>query len=158
MQLGKFSVSLSVQSLSVSRAFYEKLGFQHIAGEEAHRYLILQNGEATIGLFEGMFEGNILTFNPGWGPQGEELEDFEDVRVLQAKLEEAGIQLTEKADLSTTLSGWRLAVPRWRTLGELESPRWPHSGSLASLHLGARAKTLGLRPPPRPSHAAFVRP
>jgi catechol 2,3-dioxygenase-like lactoylglutathione lyase family enzyme len=102
MQLGKFSVSLSVQSLSVSRAFYEKLGFQHIAGEEAHRYLILQNGEATIGLFEGMFEGNILTFNPGWGPQGEELEDFEDVRVLQAKLEEAGIQLTEKADPNTS--------------------------------------------------------
>lgn len=95
MELGTFSVSLSVEDLARSRAFYEKLGFQVVGGSEEHRYLVLKNGEAQIGLFQGFFEGNILTFNPGWsGPHQEVDGAFEDVRVLAERAREQGLELT----------------------------------------------------------------
>ncbi|MCA8943630.1 MAG: VOC family protein [Planctomycetes bacterium] len=102
MQLGNFSVSLSVQDLAESRAFYEKLGFTPVGGQPEHNWLILQNGTTTIGLFQGMFEGNLLTFNPGWDHRKEHLDEFTDVRELQRRLEAQGVQLHSRADESTT--------------------------------------------------------
>jgi lactoylglutathione lyase len=98
MDLGTFSLSLSVKDLATTRAFYEKLGFTvfHDASEQG--YLILRNGECTIGLFQGMFEGNILTFNPGWDRQAQALEAFDDVRDIQADLQAAGVELLNEAD------------------------------------------------------------
>ncbi len=102
MDLGNFSVSLAVKDIAASLAFYEKLGFTKIGGEAAQKWLILRNGHATIGLFEGMFEQNIMTFNPGWSREGENLEEFTDVRDLQKQLKAAGVKLTTEADESTT--------------------------------------------------------
>jgi len=102
MQLGNFSVSLAVKDIAASRAFYEKLGFQAIAGDEAQRWLILQNDTATIGLFQGMFERNILTFNPGWDRHSNTLADFTDVRELQAELQRRGITPNIAADLASS--------------------------------------------------------
>lgn len=98
MKLGCFSVSLSVKDLQASRAFYEKLGFEVYAGEMERNYLIMKNGDTNIGLFQGMFEGNILTFNPGWDQDAQPLADFEDVRDLQKKLKTAGVELHKEAD------------------------------------------------------------
>ena len=98
MQLGNFSVSLSVKDLAVSKAFYEKLGFSVVGGVQEQNWLVLQNGTTNIGLFQGMFEGNLLTFNPGWDSKKKTLDDFEDVREIQAKLEGYGIELSTKAD------------------------------------------------------------
>ena len=103
MDLGAFSVSLTVKDLAVSRAFYEKLGFEVTGGAEEHNYLILVNRGTVIGLFQGMFEKNILTFNPGLeGPGMEQLEDFTDVREIQRALKRGGVELTEEADESTS--------------------------------------------------------
>lgn len=101
MQLGAFSISLAVKDLAASKAFYEKLGFAPIGGDEAHNYLILRNGEATIGLFQGMFDKNILTFNPGWASNGDHPKLFTDVRALQKQLKADGIELIEQADESS---------------------------------------------------------
>lgn len=100
MQLGAFSVSLAVKDLAASQAFYEKLDFEVVGGDASQNWLILRNGTTTIGLFHGMFEQNILTFNPGWNSEAESLDEFEDVREIQAKLEERGLELTSKADPS----------------------------------------------------------
>jgi catechol 2,3-dioxygenase-like lactoylglutathione lyase family enzyme len=101
--LGAFSVSLAVKDLQASRAFYEKLGFEVFAGEPGHNYLMLRNGTATIGLFQGMFEKNILTFNPGWDGQCNKLDPFTDVRALQRDLKARGIEpLTPVEEGSTT--------------------------------------------------------
>lgn len=97
MELGAFSVSLAVKDLAASRAFYEKLGFEATGGDPAQNYLILRNGTTTIGLFEGMFEKNILTFNPGWNSQAEALESFTDVRDLERMLRERGIEPVQSA-------------------------------------------------------------
>jgi len=102
MQLGNFSVSLTVKDLSASRAFYEKLGFRVIAGDGTQKWLILQNDTATIGLFQGMFERNILTFNPGWDRNSATLADFQDVRDLQSELQHRGITPTITADPAST--------------------------------------------------------
>ncbi len=102
MQLGAFSVSLAVKDLAVSQAFYAKLGFEKFAGNEEHGYLILRNGDATIGIFQGMFEGTIFTFNPGWDQNAQPLEAFSDVRDIQKQLLADGIELMTKADESTT--------------------------------------------------------
>ncbi|EDY83712.1 hypothetical protein VDG1235_3339 [Verrucomicrobiia bacterium DG1235] len=102
MKLGTFSISLAVKDIVVSRAFYEKLGFEKVGGELDQKWLIMRNGETTIGLFQGMFENNCLTFNPGWDSQAEPLEEFEDVRVIQRKLKEKGLTLATEADESTT--------------------------------------------------------
>ncbi len=98
MQLGAFSVSLAVKDLSVSMAFYEKLGFQQVGGDPDQNWVVLGNGTAKIGLFQGMFEDNILTFNPGWAQDKAELEDFDDVRAIQARLKADGVELLVEAD------------------------------------------------------------
>lgn len=98
MQLGVFSVSLTVKDLAASRAFYETLGFRDFGGNAEHGYLILKNGTTIIGLFQGMFEKNILTFNPGWDENAQEVDPFTDVRALQAQLKAAGVELTSEAD------------------------------------------------------------
>ena len=92
MDLGAFSVSLAVKDLEISRAFYAELGFETFAGTAEHGYLILKNGEHLIGLFQGMFESNILTFNPGWSTGETNPTEFTDVRQLASKLHEAGIK------------------------------------------------------------------
>lgn len=98
LELGAFSVSLSVADLDSSRAFYEKLGFKVTGGAAEHNCLILKNGETTIGLFHGMFEGNILTFNPGLTNRMETLESYADVRAIQASLEDEGVALQTRAE------------------------------------------------------------
>ncbi|HYO54293.1 VOC family protein [Archangium sp.] len=101
MTLGNFSVSLAVKDIEASRAFYQKLGFQVFAGDQAQNWLILRNGDATIGLFQGMFERNTLTFNPGWDASCNTLPEFTDVRELQRRLKAAGIEPVTAADEST---------------------------------------------------------
>lgn len=98
MKLGAFSVSLAVKDLEASRDFYAKLGFTKKAGDEKHNYLILHNGPTVIGLFQGMFEDNILTFNPGWDQEAAEVNPFTDVRQLQATLKEKGITPVKPID------------------------------------------------------------
>jgi len=102
MRLGAFSVSLAVKDLSASRAFYEKLGFEVFAGQAEQNWLILRNGYATVGLFEGMFERNILTFNPGWDANAEAIDEFTDVRELQAELEDRGVDIETRAEGEST--------------------------------------------------------
>ncbi len=100
--LGAFSVSLAVKDLRASRAFYEKLDFEVVGGDATQNWLILRNGTATIGLFQGMFERNILTFNPGWDDQAQAVEEFTDVREHQRRLKSRGLELTNEADGSGT--------------------------------------------------------
>jgi len=100
--LGAFSLSLAVKDLRVSLAFYEKLGFKPFAGKAEQKYVILKNGSATVGLFEGMFKSNILTFNPGWDESAQPLEQFTDVRELQRGLKAQGVALAVAADEATT--------------------------------------------------------
>ena len=102
MRLGNFSVSLAVRDIAKSRAFYEQLGFQVIGGDQASNWLILQNETSTIGLFQGMFDKNIMTFNPGWDRSGKSLVDFDDVRDIQRQLRNCGLVLTTEADETTT--------------------------------------------------------
>ena len=102
MELGAFSVSLTVKDLETSKAFSEKLGFTVFGGDASQKWLILKNGSTTIGLFQGMFEKNMLTFNPGWDGNAETLAEFTDVRELQRELKAQGIELTAEADESTT--------------------------------------------------------
>lgn len=101
MQLGAFSISLAVKDIKASKKFYEKLGFEKFGGDIEKNYLIMKNGATLIGLFQGMFEKNILTFNPGWNQDGEDLDSFTDVRELQKKLKEKGIEFDTEADEST---------------------------------------------------------
>ncbi|MDH4472871.1 MAG: VOC family protein [Fluviicola sp.] len=98
MKLGAFSISLSVKDLKVSKAFYENLGFTHFAGSMKQNYLIMKNENALIGLFQGMFEGNILTFNPGWDENAKNIEQFDDVRKIQQELKRKGISINGEAD------------------------------------------------------------
>ncbi len=102
MQLGNFSVSLAVKNLQDSREFYEALGFEVFYDQSAHNWMILKNGGCTIGLFQGMFEGNILTFNPGWDADGQPISDFDDVRDIQKRLKSKGLTLTTEADPAET--------------------------------------------------------
>lgn len=98
MQLGHFSLSLAVQDLAASRDFYAKLGFEVFGGDADQGWLILRNGDTVLGLFQGMFDRNILTFNPGWDADAKTLESFEDVRALQARLKEQGVEFQSEAD------------------------------------------------------------
>ena len=102
MELGAFSISLAVADIEASRAFYEKFGFEVIGGDAAENWLILQNDGHTIGLFHGMFERNILTFNPGWDSAARTLDTFTDVRELQRQLKAEGVRLVSEADESGT--------------------------------------------------------
>lgn len=102
MKLGAFSISLSVKDINASKRFYETLGFTVFAGELERNYLIMKNGNALVGLFQGMFENNMMTFNPGWDENAQKLEVFDDVRTIQKHLEDNGINLATKADESTS--------------------------------------------------------
>ena len=102
MKLGAFSISLAVKNIHKSRTFYETLGFSVYAGQIEKNYLIMKNGNSLVGLFQGMFENNILTFNPGWDSDANTLEKFEDVREIQQKLKEKGIKLQTEADETTS--------------------------------------------------------
>jgi len=102
MELGAFSISLAVKDIEVSRAFYEKFGFKVFGGDVSQNWLILNNGDHVIGLFQGMFEKNMLTFNPGWDNHAHKLDTFTDVRDLQRQLKTQGVQLVNEADENTT--------------------------------------------------------
>jgi catechol 2,3-dioxygenase-like lactoylglutathione lyase family enzyme len=102
LRLGNFSASLAVKDLAASRAFYEKLGFKVIGGQQEQNWLIMQNDASTIGLFQGMFKSNMMTFNPGWDRSSGTLPDFDDVREIQRRLREQGIPLVAAADENGT--------------------------------------------------------
>ena len=102
MELGAFSISLAVEDLEASRDFYVKLGFEVVGGDPSQNWQILRNGDHTIGLFQGMFEQNILTFNPGWDRNANPLDTFTDVRELQRRLKERGVRLVNEADENST--------------------------------------------------------
>lgn len=101
MKLGAFSISLSVKNLVASKEFYEKLGFTVFAGDLKSQYLIMKNGNALIGIFHGMFENNILTFNPGWDENAKLVEKYDDVRAIQQHLKSSGLKLESEADENT---------------------------------------------------------
>jgi len=102
MELGNFSVSLAVKDIEASKVFYEKLGFTVFGGDQSQNWLIMKNGDHVIGLFQGMFDKNILTFNPGWNSNAETLSEFSDVRELQRQLKDRGITMLTEADESST--------------------------------------------------------
>ncbi|MDO6447276.1 VOC family protein [Colwellia sp. 1_MG-2023] len=97
MELGAFSVSLAVNNIEESKIFYQKLGFEIIGGDQSQNWLILRNGQHTLGLFQGMFEGNIMTFNPGWDQNGKTLESYTDVRELLREFEAQGVNIIQKS-------------------------------------------------------------
>jgi lactoylglutathione lyase len=102
MELGAFSISLAVKDIGASKAFYEKLGFKAFAGDASQNWLILKNGTHAIGLFQSMFEKNILTFNPGWDSNACKLDKFSDIRELQREWKAQGVKLTSEADETST--------------------------------------------------------
>lgn len=102
MKLGAFSISLAVKDIQKSKEFYENLGFSDLGGDINQKWLIMKNGNAIIGLFEGMFDNNIITFNPGWDENAQNVEEFDDVRFIQEHLKKCGIVLTTEADTNTT--------------------------------------------------------
>lgn len=109
-RLGNFSISLTVADLAASRAFYEKLGFEVVSGEAEQNWLVMQSEDCKIGLFQGLFERNMLTFNPGWNSAKETLADFDDVREIQRVLEERGLVLAVRADEATSGPGFVMLV------------------------------------------------
>ena len=102
MELGAFSVSLAVKDIKASKAFYEKLGFQSMGGDVSQNWAILKNGNYVIGLFQGMFERNILTFNPGWDQNAQRVDSFTDIRELQKELKEKGVEIQNEIEDGTT--------------------------------------------------------
>ena len=111
MKLGAFSISLSVKDLQASKAFYEGLGFTHFGGAEEQQYLIMKNGDALVGLFQGMFEGNILTFNPGWDQSANELTAFDDIRSIQSNLKEQGVNFISEVTEDSGPGNFMIADP-----------------------------------------------
>ena len=112
MDLGAFSISLAVKDIRASKEFYEKLGFKVFMGDMSENWLILKNGEHVIGLFQGMFEKNMLTFNPGWDQDTQKLDSFTDLRELQRQLKAQGVEFLSEADESTTgPSGFMVVDP-----------------------------------------------
>jgi predicted enzyme related to lactoylglutathione lyase len=117
MQLGNFSISLAVKDIEASKTFYEKLGFTVFGGDQSQNWLIMKNGDTNIGLFQGMFENNILTFNPGWNSNAQPLGEFTDVRELQRQLKANGVEMMAEADESTTGPGsFMIADPDGNTI------------------------------------------
>jgi len=117
MELGNFSVSLAVKDIEASKRFYEKLGFAVFMGKQAQNWLIMKNGTHVIGLFQGMFEKNALTFNPGWNSDAQQLPDFTDVRVLQRRLKDLGVSMITEADeASTGPASFMLSDPDGNTI------------------------------------------
>lgn len=105
MNLGAFSLSLAVKDLAKSKEFYEKLGYEVFHDQSQHNWMIMKNGNQVIGLFQGMFEKNIMTFNPGWDNNGQETSDWTDIRELQAELKRRGVNLDSEVEASTTGPG-----------------------------------------------------
>jgi len=105
MNLGSFSISLAVKDLAASQAFYEKLGFEQLGGDPQQNWLIMKNGDHVIGLFQGMFEKNLMTFNPGWDQGAQELETFTDIREIQRALKAGGVALDSEVEEATTGPG-----------------------------------------------------
>ena len=118
MELGAFSISLAVKDIEASRKFYEKFGFKVFAGNASQNWLILKNGDHVIGLFQGMFEKNILTFNPGWDSNAQKLASFTDVRELQRQLKAQGVQLQQRR---TRAQRGRPASSRWTLMATRSS-------------------------------------
>ncbi len=117
MDLGNFSVSLAVKDIEASKLFYEKLGFTVFGGDQSQGWLIMKNGEQNIGLFQGMFDKNILTFNPGWTSDAQPLGKFTDVRELQRQLKANGVEMMTEADESSTgPASFMLADPDGNTI------------------------------------------
>jgi lactoylglutathione lyase len=117
MDLGAFSVSLAVKDIEASKVFYEKLGFAVFAGDQSQNWLIMKNGEHAIGLFQGMFDKNILTFNPGWSSDAQQLDALTDVRELQRQLKDRGIDMISEADeRSTGPASFMLVDPDGNTI------------------------------------------
>jgi len=110
MQLGAFSVSLAVKDIRASKVFYEKFGFEQFAGDASQNWLILRNGQTVVGLFQGMFEKNTLTFNPGWNQDASEMKEFTDVRELQVQLKAKGVELAIEAEEQTKGSANFIAI------------------------------------------------
>lgn len=102
MELGAFSISLNVKDLGASKTFYEKLGFSDMGGDSSQGWVIMKNGSTVIGLFQGMFDENILTFNPGWDQSANPVASFTDVREIQERLDANGVELTARADPSSS--------------------------------------------------------
>ena len=102
MELGAFSISLTVKDINASKEFYEKLGFEFFGGDISQNWVILKNGDVVIGLFQGMFDRNMLTFNPGWDGNAQELDSFTDVREIQRQLKEQGVEFVSEADEDTS--------------------------------------------------------
>lgn len=105
MELGTFSISLSVKDIEASKLFYEKLGFTVFGGDQSQNWIIMKNGDHVIGLFQGMFEQNILTFNPGWNSDAQQLDKFTDVRELQRQLKNRDVEMISQADENSTGPG-----------------------------------------------------
>ena len=117
MQLGNFSISLAVKDIEASKKFYEKLGFTVFGGDQSQNWLIMKNGDTNIGLFQGMFENNILTFNPGWNSNAQPVGEFTDVRELQRQIKANGVEMMSEADESTTGPGsFMIADPDGNTI------------------------------------------
>jgi catechol 2,3-dioxygenase-like lactoylglutathione lyase family enzyme len=111
MQLGNFSISLNVRDIAASRAFYETLGFAVVAGDQDQGWLIMKNGEANIGLFQGILEKNTLTFNPGWDNSGNNLQNFTDIREIEKSLRESGIEVTQQTGDSSGPASFVIVDP-----------------------------------------------
>jgi catechol 2,3-dioxygenase-like lactoylglutathione lyase family enzyme len=117
MELGAFSVSLAVKDIEASKLFYQKLGFTVFAGDQSQNWLIMKNGDRNIGLFQGMFDKNILTFNPGWSNDAQPLAEFTDVRELQRRLKDSGVEfILEADDSSTGPASFMIADPDGNTI------------------------------------------
>jgi len=117
MELGNFSVSLAVNDVEVSKLFYQKLGFTVFAGDQSQKWLIMKNGQHNVGLFQGMFDKNILTFNPGWNSEAQPLKEFTDVRELQRQLKDSGVEMiTEAEQNSTGPASFMIADPDGNTI------------------------------------------
>jgi lactoylglutathione lyase len=117
MELGNFSVSLAVKDIKVSKLFYQKLGFTVFAGDQSQKWLIMKNGQHNVGLFQGMFDKNILTFNPGWDSDAQPLGEFTDVRALQRRLKSSGVEMITEADeTSTGPASFMIADPDGNTI------------------------------------------
>ena len=117
MELGNFSVSLAVKDIQASKSFYEKLGFTAFAGDQSKNWLIMKNGDHVIGLFQGMFDKNLLTFNPGWDSNAQQLKQFTDVRNLQRQLKDRGLKMIVEADeASTGPASFMVADPDGNTI------------------------------------------
>ena len=117
MELGNFSVSLAVKDIEVSKLFYQKLGFTVFAGDQSQQWLIMKNGQHNVGLFQGMFDKNILTFNPGWDSDAQPLGEFTDVRELQRQLKSSGVEMITEADeTSNGPASFMIADPDGNTI------------------------------------------